>query len=81
MISLETILYGLRALVVALPLSVYVYYLMCKKSHNIEQFQLNLGLYLIVIVVVFAIVGISMLMSISKVKDDEIIEVLKEDIC
>ncbi|MCR4757336.1 MAG: ABC transporter permease [Butyrivibrio sp.] len=81
MISLETILYALRALVVALPLSVVVYYLMCKKAYNLEQFHLNWGLYLVVIVVVVVIVGISMLMSISKVKNDEIIEVLKEDIC
>ena len=81
MISLETILYALRALAVALPLSILVFYLMCKRAYSLEQFHLNLGLYLAVIVVVFAIVGISMLMSISKVKNDEIIEVLKEDIC
>lgn len=81
MISLETILYALRALVVALPLSVFVFYMMCKRAYNLDQFHLNWGLYLVVIVVVVVIVGISMLMSISKVKNDEIIEVLKEDIC
>ena len=45
------------------------------------KFQINVGTYLIAIVAVFAIVGLSMLMSVSKIKNDEIIEVLKEDIC
>jgi len=37
-------------------------------------------MYLIVIVAVFAVVGFSMLLSINKIKDDNIIETLKEDL-
>jgi putative ABC transport system permease protein len=43
-------------------------------------FEINWLLYLMVIVVVLLIVGFSMLYSVSKLKNDSIIETLKEDI-
>lgn len=81
MIALETILYGIRSLFIGLPLAVCLSYAMTRKANSIMKFQINVGTYLIAIVAVFAIVGLSMLMSVSKIKNDEIIEVLKEDIC
>jgi putative ABC transport system permease protein len=36
-------------------------------------------MYLIVIAAVFGILGISMALSVNKIKDDNIIEALKED--
>ena len=49
-------------------------------SDKMYSFDINLGLYLLVIIVVFALVGLSMLLSVNKIKDDTIIDALKEDI-
>ena len=81
MISMETILYGVRALVAGIPLSIILSYLISRKANSQIPFELNGSMYLLVIIVVFIIIGLSMLMSVSKIKNDEIIEVLKEDIC
>ena len=81
MISLETVLYGLRSLCVGIPLAILLSYAMTKKVNSDIPYNLNPSKYLIVIIVVFSVIGISMLLSINKIKDDEIIEVLKEDIC
>ena len=42
-------------------------------------FSPNLAFYGVVIVAVFGILGISMGLSVNKIKDDNIIEALKED--
>ena len=81
MISLETILYGLRSLCVGIPIAILLSYAMTKKVNSDIPYNLNPVTYLIVIMVVFSVIGISMLLSINKIKNDEIIEVLKEDIC
>lgn len=49
-------------------------------SDKMYSFDINLGLYLLVIIVVFALVGLSILLSVNKIKDDTIIDALKEDI-
>lgn len=80
MIRLETFLYGYRALVIGIPVSLLLSYLM---NSTIEDktyvFDPNLLTYAAVIVAVFSVVGLSMLLSIHKLKDDSIIEALKED--
>ena len=87
MLVLETILYGLKALGLkalglGLPISVLVSYLMHKSMTNLVMpFMLNWTTYILVIIVVFAVVSLSMLLSSAKVKKDNIIETLKDDIC
>ena len=81
MLLLETILYGLRAIVIGIPVSVLLSYLMFNTIESrVFAFELNYPMYLIVIVAVFAIVGLSMLLSANRIKDDNIIEALKVDV-
>lgn len=81
MVMLESVFYGLKALVFALPISVLISVLMNKTvASNAIPFELDWKLYLAVILAVFVIVGLSMLYSVSKLKNDSIIETLKEEI-
>lgn len=81
MVMLESVFYGLKALVFALPISVVISVFMNKTvSSSAVPFELDWKLYLAVILAVFVIVGLSMLYSVSKLKNDSIIETLKEEI-
>lgn len=81
MVMLESVFYGLKALVFALPISVLVSVIMNKTVSSASiPFELDWTLYLAVILAVFVIVGLSMLYSVSKLKNDSIIETLKEEI-
>lgn len=81
MVMLESVFYGLKALVFALPISVLISVLMNKTvASNAIPFELDWKLYLAVILAVFVIVGLSMLYSVSKLKNDSIIKTLKEEI-
>ena len=81
MVMLESVFYGLKALVFSLPISVLISVLMNKTvSSTSIPFELDWKLYLGVILAVFVIVGLSMLYSVSKLKNDSIIETLKEEI-
>lgn len=80
-VSLESVFYGLNALVFSIPISILISYAMNKAlASNIVPFELNWILYAAVILVVFAIVGLTMSYAVSKLKNDSIIETLKEDI-
>ncbi len=80
MIHLETILYGLKALIFGVPVSLILSYLMYNAFDSaLYAFNPNWFMYIIVIAAVFVIVGLSMLLSINKIKDDSIIETLKEE--
>ncbi len=80
MIRLETLLYGIRALVFSIPVSLMLNYLMYSKlDDKLFEFRPDLISYIAVIAAVFAVVGVSMLLSINKIKDDSIIEALKYD--
>lgn len=82
MIALESIFYGMKALVFAIPISLVISYFMTKQlASNVIPFSVNIPLYLAVIAAVFIIVGVSMFFSVSKLKNDSIVETLKEDIC
>lgn len=82
MIALESIFYGLKALVFAIPISLVISYLMTKQvGSNVIPFSVNIPLYLAVVAAVFIIVGFSMFFSVSKLKNDSIVGTLKEDIC
>lgn len=82
MICMESLFYGLKALIFGIPISILLslaMYLLLQ-SGNIP-FTINIPLYLIVAAVVFLIVGASMFFAVFKLKNDSIVETLKEDIC
>lgn len=81
MISLESVFYGLRAVIFGIPISVIISIVLNKTmSTTAIPFIFDWKMYLIVIAVVFAIISITMLFSVSKLKDDSIVETLKEEI-
>lgn len=81
MIMLESAFYGIRALVFGIPISLLITYFM---NYGLGEasipYQVNLPMYLAVIAVVFAIIGATMLYSVHKLKNDSIVETLKEEI-
>jgi putative ABC transport system permease protein len=80
MIWLEVFLYGFKALFWGLPISLFLSFMMYRSfDSELFTFSPNLAFYGVVIVAVFGILGISMGLSIHKIKDDNIIEALKED--
>ncbi|MGN1124035.1 MAG: ABC transporter permease [Eubacterium sp.] len=81
MIHLESLFYAIKALVFGIPLSILASFGLTSvtNSENIS-FEINWIMYLAVIAAVFAIVELSMLFSVSKLKNDSIIETLKEEI-
>lgn len=81
MISLESVFYALKAVVIGVPISVAVCIVINKMLDSTAiPYTFDFKLYLIVIAVVFAVIGLTMLYSVRKLKDDNIIETLKEDI-
>lgn len=80
MIRLETVLYGLRALIFAIPASILLSYLMYSTLETkLMTFRPDWLMYILVVAAVFLVVGTGMLLSINTIRDDNIIEVLKED--
>ncbi|MCH5317340.1 MAG: ABC transporter permease [Eubacterium sp.] len=81
MVCLESLFYGLKALVFGLPISALLSYGMVKVVNDPDiTFKINLPLYGAVILAVFIIIGFSMLYSVSKLKNDSIVGTLSEDI-
>ena len=80
MIRLETLLYGIKALIWGIPLSLLLSYLMYSSFESgLVTFSPDWLMYGAVIIAVFAILALSMALSINTIKDDNIIETLKED--
>ena len=80
-ISLESVFYALKALPVSLLLSIGISYGMnVSVGQSTIPFEINIPLYVGVILAVFAIVGMTMLYAVSQLKDDSIVETLKEEI-
>ncbi|SEM35855.1 putative ABC transport system permease protein [Butyrivibrio sp. ob235] len=80
MIRLETLLYGIKALVWGISISLLLSYLMFTTfDTRLHTFNPDLLMYVVTTIAVFGILGLSMALSISKIKDDNIIEALKED--
>ena len=81
MLILETFFYGFKALIFSLPISAGLSFLMYNAvGMNSFAFQIDFKLYAVVSLVVMAIIGLTMLYSVNKVKKQNIIESLKEDI-
>ena len=80
MIRLETLLYGIKALIWGLSISLLLSYIMYSTfDMKLLTFNPDWLMYGVTMIAVFGILGISMALSISKIKDDNIIEALKED--
>ncbi|WP_047374514.1 ABC transporter permease [Exiguobacterium sp. ZOR0005] len=81
MVYYESIFYGVKALAYGLPISVLIMYLIYRAQINTFEapFSLPWADILFVTVVIFLIVGASMLYAISKVKSDNIIDRLKQE--
>lgn len=81
MIMLESAFYGIKAVIFGLPISALISFGMHKALNNsTTTFSIDYLLYLIVALVVFAIIGMTMIYSVKKVQQNNIIETLKEDI-
>jgi putative ABC transport system permease protein len=81
MLNYESAFYGIKSLLYGLPISIVVMYLIHKSLANSFSyaFKLPMTSIMFVIVAVFAIVGSAMLYSSSKVKKENIIDVLKQE--
>ena len=82
MINYESIFYGLKALIYGLPISIAVMYLIYRAQMSNFDYEFTIpwiSVY-IAIAAVFGIVGVAMLYSSSKVKKENIIDVLKQEI-
>ncbi|WP_203248059.1 FtsX-like permease family protein [Sporosarcina beigongshangi] len=81
MIHYESIFYGVKALGYGLPISVLVMFGIHRSVNYtfMYEFQLPWMSILFVIVMIFLIVGSAMLYSISKLKNENIIESLKQE--
>lgn len=81
MIMLESAFYGIKAVIFGLPISALISFGMHMALNNsTTTFSIDYVLYLIVALVVFAIIGMTMIYSVKKVQQNNIIETLKEDI-
>ncbi len=81
MIVFECLLYGIKALVLGIPISVAVSIIINRiVGDGALPYSPNILLFIIVILSVFALVGVTMLYGIRKSKDKSIIDVLKDDI-
>ena len=81
MIHYESIFYGVKALAYGLPISVLIMYGIHRSlDYTFEYgFSLPWTSILFVIVIIFIIVGSAMLYSISKVKNENIIDSLRQE--
>jgi len=81
MVYYESIFYGMKALAYGVPVSVLIMYLIYRAQINTFEapFTLPWGDILFVTVIIFLIVGSSMVYAISKVKSDNIIDRLKQE--
>ena len=82
MLNYESIFYGIKALIYGIPISIAVMYLVYRSLMENFDFAFSLPLTSIgiVIVSVFLIVGSAMLYSSSKVRKENIIDALRQEI-
>lgn len=80
MIRLETLLYGIKALIWGFSISLLLSYLMYRAfDSNLFIFDPGWLMYGVTVIAVFGILKVSMALSINTIKDDNIIDALKED--
>ncbi|MDD2234510.1 MAG: ABC transporter permease, partial [Desulfitobacteriaceae bacterium] len=81
MINYESLFYGIKALLYGLPISFGIMYLIYKLLSNSFEFSFAIpwGSIIGTIIAVFAIVGSTMLYASSRIKKENIIDVLKNE--
>lgn len=80
MVSFESIFYGIDSLFIAIPVSIGINLLLSKIVGDGKiPYEFNFVMYLIVIIAVVLFVGLTMLYSVKKIKNDNIIENIKTD--
>lgn len=81
MVSLESVFYALKAVIFGVPISVLISVVLNKMlGESSIPYHFDIKLYLGVIIIVFVLISITMIYSVRKLKSDNIIEALKEDI-
>lgn len=81
MIALESMFYGIYSLLGAIPISIGINLLLNKIVGDGKiPYEFDFVMYLIVVLTVVLFVGATMLYSVKKVKNDNIIENIKNDI-
>ncbi|MDF2539565.1 MAG: cell division protein FtsX [Herbinix sp.] len=82
MLNYESIFYGLKSVLYGIPISIGVMYLMHQTLYTTFEFPFTLPVdsMIFVIVAIFTIVGVAMLYSSNKVKKENIIDALKQEI-
>lgn len=81
MVSLESVFYALKAVIFGVPISVLISVVLNKMlGESSIPYHFDIKLYLSVIIVVFVLILITMIYLVRKLKSDNIIEALKEDI-
>lgn len=81
MVSLESVFYALKAVIFGVPISVLISVALNKMlGESSIPYHFDIKLYLSVIIIVFVLISITMIYSVRKLKSDNIIEALKEDI-
>ncbi|MDU3489903.1 MAG: ABC transporter permease [Clostridiales bacterium] len=78
MIWFESIFYTLKALIPAIPISIFIQY-MLMKTFGSSRWEIDWPIYLIVSGVVFAIISISKFCAFRNANKESIIETLKTD--
>ena len=81
MINYESLFYGIKALLYGLPISFGMMYMIYKVLSNSFEFAFAIpwGSVLVAVVVVFAIVSSTMLYASSKIKKENVIDILKNE--
>jgi putative ABC transport system permease protein len=82
MLNYESIFYGIKSIMYGLPISIGVMYLMHRVLRSVFEFPFTVPIKDVIIVVasVFVIVGTAMLYSSTKVRKENIIDALKQEI-
>lgn len=81
MVSLESVFYALKAVIFGVPISILISVALNKMlGESSIPYHFDIKLYLSVIIIVFVLISITMIYSVRKLKSDNIIEALKEDI-
>ena len=81
MINYESFIYGLKALILGLPVGVLLSYFMYKVTTDIyeEPYELPIVSIIISIIFVFVVIAITMQYSVKKTKKQNIIETIRKE--
>lgn len=81
MIRFESIFYGIKSLLYGLPFGILIDYFMYKNTSNlfVYDYELPYQSISICIAFVFIIISITMAYSVRKIRNDNIIDVIKQE--